>query len=81
MVRLKISTTSGDTGEATGVTFFRFQSGLGTGVFTWPFSITRVFSVSAGSHRYYFNGWHQVVNGTPSLNNFTLVAHFVPTRY
>ncbi|MBC2714107.1 MAG: hypothetical protein HGJ92_02245 [Desulfobacteraceae bacterium] len=81
LVRLKVSETSGDTTEGDGVQFIRFQSGLGTGIYFFPFSTTRVFSVSKGLNTFYLNGWHQVVNGAASVDDFNFSAIFVPTSY
>lgn len=82
MMRLKVSVTSGETGEGSGgLQFLRFQSGLGTGSFFFPLSITKTFSVNAGSNRFYLNGWHQIVNGTAYVDDFSLTALFVPTQY
>lgn len=81
MVRLKVSETSGDTGEGDGVQFIRFQSGLGTGSYFFPFSTTRVFSVSKGVNTFYFNGLHQVVNGSARIDDHTFSAIYVPKSY
>jgi hypothetical protein len=82
MVRLKISESSKDIDEAGGGTqFIRFQSGLGTGVFDFPFSTTRVFPVTKGVNTFYFNAWHQVVNGSPSVSALNFSAIYVPANY
>ena len=81
MVSLKVSNTSGDTKTGEGVQFVQFQAGMGTGIFMFPFSTTRVFQVSRGSNTFYLNGWHQVVNGTPTVDDFTFTALFVPESY
>ena len=81
LVRLKVSDTSGDTEEGNGVQFIRFQAGLGTGAYFFPFSTTRVFQVSKGNNTFYLNGWHQTVNGTATVDDYTLTAMFVPKSY
>jgi hypothetical protein len=81
MCRLRISTAAGDTGEGEGVQFIRFQSGLGTGTFSFPFSILRVYSVAASTYTFYLNAVHQVVNGTLKSDDWTMSAIFIPTRY
>ena len=81
LVRLKVSNTSGDTKEGDGVQFIQFQSGLGTGAYFFPFSTTRVLQVSKGNNTIYFNGWHQTVNGTATVDDFSLSAIFVPNNY
>ncbi len=81
MVRLKVSTTSGDTDEGDGAQFIRFQAGQGKGIFNFPFSTTRVFQVAKGNNTFYLNGLHQVVNGTATVDDYTLTAMFVPKSY
>ena len=81
MVRLKVSTTSGDTAVGEGAQFVRFQAGMGTGIFMFPFSTTRVFQVAKGSNTFYLNGLHQVVNGTATVDDYTLTAMYVPESY
>lgn len=82
MVRLKISESSGDIDEDGGGTqFIRFQGGLGTGVFDFPYSTTKVFSVTKGVNTFYFNAWHQVVNGSPSVGALNFSAIYVPKSY
>ncbi len=49
--------------------------------YRYPFSITRVFPVSAGMNTFYFNGYQEVVNGQAWVHNHTLVALFVASRY
>jgi hypothetical protein len=81
LVRLRVANISGSTSELPGVQFIRFQSPPGIGWAAYPFSVTKVFPVSAGSNTFFLNGWHQVVNGTAYLDDHTLVAVFVPKRY
>jgi hypothetical protein len=81
LVRLKVSEYSGNTLETPGVQFIRFQSVPVTGPVFYPFSVTKVFTVSAGSNTFFLNGLHQVVNGAAYLDDHTLVAVFVPRRY
>jgi hypothetical protein len=82
MLRLKVSDTNNDVDETAGIQFIRtaFPS-LVTNP-NLPFSVSMVFPVaSAGTYNFYFNAWHQVVNGTASMNNYTLIGMFVPNRY
>ena len=82
MIRLKVSATTDDVGETPGVQFIRNSfPDVTTNPFI-PFSVSKVFTVSAaGSQTYYFNAWHQVVNGDASVDDYTLIAVFVPNRY
>jgi len=79
IIQLAVSTTSGNI-EApvqvvgisgiTKVEYYRF-----------PFSITRVFEVSAGTNTFYFNAFHQAVVGQAWVHNHSLVGLYVPTGY
>jgi hypothetical protein len=83
LFRLKVSNTNNDVGETPGIQFIRNSAfPIGTGSNTYAFSVTKVFQVAAGgSFTYYFNVWHQIVNGTAFIDDYTLVAQFVPYRY
>ncbi len=81
MARIKVSNSANDVSENPGLLFIRFPSGLPAGTHMYPFSTTMVFSVAAGSNTFYLNIWHQLVSGTLYLDDHTLVATFVPTRY
>jgi hypothetical protein len=82
MIRLKVSATTNDVDETPGVQFIRTSfPDISTNP-NFPFSVSKVFSVSAaGAQTYYFNAWHQVANGTATMNDYTLIALFVPNRY
>jgi hypothetical protein len=81
LVRCKVSETIHDVGETPGVQFIR-GSFPAAEASVHPFSTSKVFTVSAaGSQTYYFNAWHQVVNGTASVDDYTLIAVFIPNRY
>jgi hypothetical protein len=82
MIRLKVSETTNDVDETPGVQFIRTSfPDISTNP-NFPFSVSKVFSVSAaGAQTYYFNAWHQVANGTATMNDYTLIALFVPNRY
>ncbi len=81
LVRLKVSSTNNDVSETPGVQFIRGPFAA-AGISMFPFSTSKVFAVSAaGAQTYYFNAWHQVVNGTASMDDYTLIAVFVPNRY
>jgi hypothetical protein len=79
IIQLAVSEISGNTdaptqaigiNDITSVEYYRY-----------PFSITRVFSVSEGMNTFYFNGYQEVVNGQAWVHNHTLVTLFVPSRY
>ncbi len=70
-------------GQTPGIQFVR-KPGYHTssGFYIYPFSVSKVFEVdAAGSHRFYLNAWHQIVNGTASMDDHTLIGTFVPHRY
>ncbi len=83
MIRIKVSTTSGDTSESPGIQFLRFApNGPGTANATlFPFGVHKVFTVGAGDTTFYFNAWHQVVNGSPQLDDTVCTGTYVPNRY
>jgi hypothetical protein len=79
IIQLAVSEISGNTdaptqaigiNDITSVEYYRY-----------PFSITRVFSVSEGMNTFYFNGYQEVVNGQAWVHNHTLVTLFVPSKY
>lgn len=80
--RVKVSTTANDITETPGIQFIR-RSVMPTGTPTimYPYSVSQVFPVSAGNRTFHLNIWHQTVNGTLRLDDYTLIAHFVPFRY
>ena len=82
MIRLKVSDTNNDITETPGIQFIRTEfPGTGTNP-NFPFSVSKVFPVaSAGTYKFYFNAWHQVVNGSASMNDYSLIGIFVPNRY
>ena len=83
MARIKISTAINDVSETPGIQFIRQTSyHTSSATYDYPFSVSRVFYVStAGSHSFYLNIWHQIVNGTLSLTDHTLIGQYVPNRY
>jgi hypothetical protein len=78
-INLNLSTIGGDTDvlyQCIGI------SGVSTNeYYRFPFSITRVFSVSAGSNTFYFNAHHFWVVGQAWVHNHSVVGIYVPTRY
>lgn len=82
MIRLKVSDENNNVVEEPGIQFIRtaFPS-LATKPMV-PFSVSKVFPVaSAGTYKFYFNAWHQVPNGTASMNDYSLIGIFVPNKY
>ncbi|MFQ6008616.1 MAG: hypothetical protein ACE5K8_06645 [Candidatus Zixiibacteriota bacterium] len=83
MIRLKVSDTVNNVTEYPGVQFIRRSGFVDSSINEGhPFSITKVFTVSGpGTETYYLNAWHQVVNGTAIVDDYSLVGVFVPNRY
>jgi len=81
MLRLKVSDTPNDVSENPGLAFMRFEfPGTGTNP-NYPYNVSYVFPVTEGDNTFYFNIWHQVVNGSVLMNDHVLIAQFVPNRY
>jgi len=81
IIRLKVSDTRNDVGESDGVQIIRQHFEVVPAEPLIQYSLTRVEPVSAGSNWIYFNAWHQVVNGEARIDDYNLVALYVPTRY
>jgi hypothetical protein len=83
MIRYKVSDTNNDVSETPGVQFIRMYGfPVSSGINTYPFSISKVFEVGAsGNYTFYLNAWHQTVNGTVIIDDYTLIGSFVPYRY
>ena len=83
LVRVKVSDIPDDVSEEPGIQFIRrttFPANSGTN--NYPFSINKVFTVNdAGTYTYYLNAWHQVVNGSVSLDDHTLIIQYFPLEY
>jgi hypothetical protein len=79
IIHLTVSETSGNTDAP--VQTIGINGITSAEYYRYPFSITRVFSVSAGTNTFYFNGYHALVIGQAWVHNHTLVALFVPSRY
>ena len=82
LARIKVSDAANDVAESPGIQFIRAYGYPTTGVWLYPFSTAKVFQVnSSGDYTYYLNAWHQTVNGTLTLDDYTLIAQYVPNRY
>lgn len=82
LIRVKVSDTPADVSETPGIQFIRSPNVSATGAANvYPFSIVKVFSVSAsGTHTYYLNMWHQVgsATATAQTDDMTFTALYVP---
>ena len=83
LARIKVSSTINDVSETPGLQFIRrAYNHVSTTSNEYPFSVSKVFNVSAaGNYNFYLNIWHQVVNGSLRTDEHTLIGHFVPNRY
>jgi hypothetical protein len=79
MVRVKVSTTPNDVAEAAGIQFIKPTTV--TVYVHQPFSVTRVFPVTAGTNTFYLNIWHQLAPGVGYWEEPLISGQYFPTRY